>query len=64
MKDKTEHGRGTINHNALAAIVTSRIFRARIEKSKKGKGTKYSRKSKHKSSSYKTDELFVYYMAI
>lgn len=38
-----EHGRGTICHNALEALVTSVIFRCKVEKPKKGKGA-YSRK--------------------
>lgn len=38
-----EHGRGAIGHNALEALVTSVIFRCKVEKPKKGKGA-YSRK--------------------
>jgi len=38
-----EHGRGTICHNALEALVTSVLFRSKVEKPKKGKGA-YSRK--------------------
>ncbi|MBU2181211.1 MAG: ribosome alternative rescue factor ArfA [Gammaproteobacteria bacterium] len=38
-----EHGRGTIAHNALEALVTSVVFRCKVEKPKKGKGS-YSRK--------------------
>jgi alternative ribosome-rescue factor len=38
-----EHGRGNISHNALEALVTSVIFRCKVEKPKKGKGA-YSRK--------------------
>ena len=38
-----DHGRGTISHNALEALVTSVIFRSKVEKPKKGKGA-YSRK--------------------
>lgn len=38
--------RGTINHSALAALVTSKIFSMRVEKSKKGKGS-FNRKAKH-----------------
>ncbi len=40
-----ELGRGEIRDNALAAVVTSRLFRARCEKLKKGKGS-YSRKAR------------------
>lgn len=47
-KSKTQHsavahGRGTIRHNALEALVTSVMFRSKVEKPKKGKGA-YSRK--------------------
>ena len=38
-----DHGRGSIANNALAALVTSVIFRCKVEKPKKGKGA-YSRK--------------------
>lgn len=41
-----ESGRGQVKHNALAALVTSRIFRSQIVKAKKGKGT-YQRREKH-----------------
>jgi len=42
---ETEHGRGEIKDNALKAIVTSQLFRTRIVKAKKGKGS-YSRKGR------------------
>lgn len=42
----TDLGRGTINHSALGALVTSKVFRMRVEKAKKGKGA-FSRKAKH-----------------
>lgn len=42
-KGKVAHGRGDIHHNALAALVTSPLFRSKVEKPKKGKGA-YSRK--------------------
>ncbi len=43
----TEFGRGEIKDNALKAVVTSQLFRQRVEKAKKGKGS-FSRKMKHK----------------
>ncbi len=43
----TEFGRGQINDNALKAVVTSTLFKQRVEKAKKGKGS-FSRKMKHK----------------
>lgn len=53
-----DHGRGVIKDNALAALVTSKTFKSKVEKPKKGKGTKYSRKCKHKGSSNKMDGPF------
>nr|WP_301540226.1 ribosome alternative rescue factor ArfA [Vibrio fluvialis] len=44
---ETEFGRGTIKDNALKAVVTSQLFRQRVEKAKKGKGS-FSRKMKHR----------------
>lgn len=41
-----ELGRGTINHCAMAALVTSKVFSMRVEKAKKGKGS-FNRKAKH-----------------
>ena len=38
--------RGTINHSALGALVTSKIFCMRVVKAKKGKGS-FNRKAKH-----------------
>lgn len=40
-----ETGRGVIRDNALAALVTSKIYRSQIVKAKKGKGS-YLRKQK------------------
>lgn len=40
-------GRGEIKDNALKAVVTSKLFKLRVEKAKKGKGS-FSRKMKHK----------------
>lgn len=34
-----DHGRGKVKDNALKAIVTSKIFRSKTEKPKKGKGS-------------------------
>tara|TARA_R110001583_G_scaffold28426_2_gene100882 strand:- start:19326 stop:19541 length:216 start_codon:yes stop_codon:yes gene_type:complete len=38
--------RGTINHSALGALVTSKVFSMRVEKAKKGKGS-FKRKAKY-----------------
>ncbi|GAA0366373.1 hypothetical protein GCM10009092_33390 [Bowmanella denitrificans] len=41
-----EHERGTIQDNALKALVTSKLFSTRVVKAKKGKGS-YSRKGRN-----------------
>lgn len=41
-----QHGRGIIRDNALQALLHDRLFRQRIEKKLKGKGS-YQRKPKH-----------------
>lgn len=41
-----EHERGVIKDNALKAVVTSKLFRVRVVKSKKGKGS-FVRKAKY-----------------
>ncbi|MCR6554080.1 ribosome alternative rescue factor ArfA [Aeromonas sp. CPF2-S1] len=40
-----EHQRGIIQDNHLKALVTSPLFRSRVERNKKGKGS-YQRKAK------------------
>lgn len=45
-QSNTDHGRGVIRDNALKAVVTSAVFRTRVVKSKKGKGS-FQRKGKH-----------------
>ncbi|MDO6425948.1 alternative ribosome rescue factor ArfA [Thalassotalea sp. 1_MG-2023] len=42
----TEHGRGEIKHDYLAALVTSKVFKTQVVNAKKGKGS-FSRKAKH-----------------
>ena len=41
-----DHQRGDIKDNALKALVTSPLFKTKVEKSKKGKGS-YQRKAKY-----------------
>lgn len=41
-----EYGRGQVQDNALKALVTSKVFKTRVEKAKKGKGS-YVRKAKY-----------------
>ena len=38
-KNAVDTGRGVINHNALAALVTSKVFKPQVVKAKKGKGS-------------------------
>lgn len=42
-----QHQRGQINDNALAALLHDPLFRQRVEKKRKGKGS-YQRKTKHR----------------
>ncbi|MDN3612423.1 alternative ribosome rescue factor ArfA [Vibrio ostreicida] len=42
-----EVGRGDVHDNALKAVVTSTLFKVRVEKAKRGKGS-FTRKMKHK----------------
>ncbi len=41
-----QHHKGTIRDNAIQALLHDRLFRQRIEKKRKGKGS-YQRKAKH-----------------
>lgn len=41
-----QHQRGVIKDNAIQALLHDRLFRQRIEKKRKGKGS-YQRKAKH-----------------
>ncbi len=45
-QSKTELGRGKINDNFLAALVTSKVYKMQVVKAKKGKGS-YQRKAKN-----------------
>ncbi|ENQ8700643.1 alternative ribosome-rescue factor A [Vibrio harveyi] len=47
LNQDTEFGRGEIKDNALKAVVTSQLFRTRVVKAKKGKGS-FNRKAKHR----------------
>lgn len=44
---KCEIGRGVIKDNALAALVTSKVFKVQVVAAKKGKGA-FKRTQKHK----------------
>ncbi|PLR30419.1 ribosome alternative rescue factor ArfA [Chimaeribacter coloradensis] len=41
-----QHNKGVIQDNALQALLHDTLFRQRVEKNKKGKGS-YQRKAKH-----------------
>ncbi|QIW16296.1 hypothetical protein A4G20_08100 [Pasteurellaceae bacterium RH1A] len=41
------HERGQIQDSALKALVTDKLFRNRVERNRKGKGS-YQRKAKHR----------------
>lgn len=47
MKSRIEHGRGQVKDNAMAALVTSKVYRSTTEKPKKGTGS-FKRQAKHK----------------
>ncbi|MBN6081540.1 ribosome alternative rescue factor ArfA [Aggregatibacter actinomycetemcomitans] len=46
-----QHQRGVIKDNAIQALLHDKIFRQRIERNKKGKGS-YQRKAKHANRYY------------
>ena len=46
-KNQYAHQRGKINDSAVKALVTDPLFRPRVERNKKGKGS-YQRHEKHK----------------
>ncbi|NVD08906.1 ribosome alternative rescue factor ArfA [Vibrio sp. JPW-9-11-11] len=47
VEHQVDFGRGEVKDNALKAMVTSKLFQAKVEKAKKGKGS-YQRNMKHK----------------
>lgn len=61
-KNQYAHQRGEIKDNAVKALVTDPLFRSRVERNKKGKGS-YQRHQKHKGgykgeSPFKINQLF------
>lgn len=42
-----DHQRGDIQDNAIKALVTDKLFRSRVERNRKGKGS-YQRYAKHR----------------
>lgn len=53
-----ETGRGQINDNFLAALVTSKVYKMQVVKAKKGKGA-YARKDKHQKGFAKGQESYL-----
>lgn len=51
------HQRGEIKNNALKALVTDPLFKNRIERNKKGKGS-YQRNAKHRQNLAKGESPF------
>ena len=49
---KYAHKRGVKQDNALEALLSDPLFRQRVEKNKKGKGS-YNRKEKHNKADYR-----------
>ena len=47
MANKVQHNKGTIRDNALKALVKSDLFRPKVERKKKGKGS-YNRQAAKK----------------
>lgn len=41
------HGRGEIKESAVKALVTDKLFRSRVERNRKGRGS-YQRNAKHR----------------
>ena len=61
-KNQYAHQRGKINDSAVKSLVTDPLFRTRVERNKKGKGS-YQRHEKHKGanrgeSPFKINRLF------
>lgn len=49
------HQRGQIKESAVKALVTDPLFRQRVERNRKGKGS-YRRQEKHKNTAYLSKE--------
>lgn len=59
MAKQTEyaHHRGEIQESAIKALVTDKLFRSRVEKNRKGKGS-YQRNAKHRKAYDKGENPF------
>lgn len=51
------HSRGEIKESAVKALVTDPLFRHKVERNRKGKGS-YRRTEKHKKAGYKNEVPF------
>lgn len=49
------HQRGEIKENAIKALVTDPLFRSRVERNRKGKGS-YQRQEKHRKAGFNRGE--------
>ncbi|EFX91781.1 hypothetical protein HMPREF0027_1170 [Actinobacillus ureae ATCC 25976] len=49
------HSRGEIHESAIKALVTDPLFKTRIERNRKGKGS-YQRNAKHRKAGYERGE--------
>lgn len=51
------HKRGEIKESALKALVTDPLFRSKVERNRKGKGS-YQRNAKHRKANYQGESPF------
>lgn len=58
MKQSYQHQRGEIQESAVKALVTDKLFRQRIERQRKGKGS-YQRRAKHVKRDYQSETISV-----
>ncbi|MDA3979410.1 MULTISPECIES: alternative ribosome-rescue factor A [Gallibacterium] len=58
MKQSYQHQRGEIQESAVKALVTDKLFRQRIERQRKGKGS-YQRRAKHVKRDYQSATISV-----
>ncbi|WGE90041.1 alternative ribosome-rescue factor A [Actinobacillus arthritidis] len=50
-----QHNRGEIHESAIKALVTDPLFKSRVERNRKGKGS-YQRNAKHRKVGYERGE--------
>lgn len=58
MKQSYQHQRGEIQESAVKALVTDKLFRQRIERQRKGKGS-YQRRAKHVKRDYQSATISI-----